>query len=338
MNHFLEDSQNLTTVPGRTPDFENCTSTDALLTKYYLPALYGIIFIVAFPGNVVAIVVYVYKMRPWRSSIIIMLNLAITDLLYLASLPFLIYYYACEMSWDLGDFMCKFIRFSFNFNLYGSILFLTCFSVFRYFAIVHPLRYQYIHKTKWAVVACGGIWIVAFIAVLPMGLIIDSTDSDGLAICLDFASSIRLQTIHWYNWLLTTLCFFLPLAVVTFCYTRIIYSLANGPYTNDAFKKKARRLVVILLAVFYLCFLPFHILRIVRIKTRLYRVDCDLRNHINSAYIISRPIAVLNTFGNLLLYVAVGDNFQQAFLSICKCRIIIYEQQTVSNTDAINPS
>ncbi|KAJ1117934.1 hypothetical protein NDU88_006129 [Pleurodeles waltl] len=182
--------QNLTTLQMSIQDAENCSNTDALLTKYYLPALYGIIFLVAFPGNIIAIVVYLFKMRPWRSSLIIMLNLAITDLLYLTSLPFLIYYYANEMSWNLGNFMCKFIRFSFNFNLYASILFLTCFSVFRYFAIVHPMRYQHIHEKKWAVVACSVVWVIALVAVIPMVLVIESTEREGLAICLDFASSI----------------------------------------------------------------------------------------------------------------------------------------------------
>ncbi|XP_078515065.1 2-oxoglutarate receptor 1-like [Lissotriton helveticus] len=333
-----EDWQNLTTVPRSMQDAENCSTTDDFLTKYYLPTLYGIIFLVGFPGNFIAIGVYLFKMRPWRSSLIIMLNLAITDLLYLTSLPFLIYYYANEMSWEFGNFMCKFIRFSFNFNLYASILFLTCFSVFRYFAIVHPMRYHHIHKKKWAVVACVGVWVVALVAVLPIVLVIESTEREGLAICLDFASSVRLETVQWYNWLLTALVFFLPLVVVTFCYTRIICSLAYGPYTNDAFKKKARRLVAILLVVFYLCFLPFHILRIARIKTQVHPVSCDVKKHINSAYIISRPIAVLNTFGNLLLYVAVGDNFQQAILSVCGCKQITYVEQTVSNTDAVTTS
>ncbi|XP_029459166.1 2-oxoglutarate receptor 1 [Rhinatrema bivittatum] len=336
MNTKMKDLMNSTTWQNSTRS-ENCTDLDASLTKYYLPTMYSIIFLVGFPGNLFAITLYIFKIRPWRTSTIIMVNLAITDLFYLTSLPFLVYYYSNQESWDLGDFMCKFIRFSFNFNLYSSILFLTCFSIFRYFAVVHPMKFQYIHKKKWAVVACIAVWIIALIAVIPMNLMIDFTKAEGISSCLDFASSMQLDTIRWYNLLLTIIGFFLPLVVVTLCYTWIMYSLASGPYTHDSYKKKARKLIVILLVVFYVCFLPFHILRLARIEARQSLVACHTASNINAAYIISRPIAVLNTLGNLLLYIAIGDNFQQAILSVFKCTSPNYDQQTGSNnTDVIN--
>ncbi|MEE6470871.1 hypothetical protein FKM82_009091 [Ascaphus truei] len=318
---------NITALHSFSQTSTNCTDVqiDYFLKVYYLPTMYSIIFIVGFPGNIIAISVYVLKMRPWRTSIIILLNIAITDLLHLGSLPFLVFNYANQERWTLGDFICKIIRIVFHFNLYGNILFLTCFSIFRYFVIVYPLKFHSIHKRRWAVIACAAVWVIALIEVLPMAFLM--TEIKDTVACMDFAVSVDTYNLRWYNAFLTTLGFAMPLVVVTLCYTSINCSLANGPYTNDTYKKKARRLVVILLVVFYACFLPLHVLRALRIETRINPVDCKYEKHIDATYTASRPLASLNTFGNLLLYVAVGGNFQEAIQSVYKCKAGPYKPQ-----------
>ncbi|KAF3860877.1 hypothetical protein F7725_001132 [Dissostichus mawsoni] len=50
-------------------------------------------------------------------------------------MPLLVVYYLMGSKWIFGDVFCKITRFCFNLNLYGSIGFLTCISVFRYLAI-----------------------------------------------------------------------------------------------------------------------------------------------------------------------------------------------------------
>uniref|UniRef100_A0A8C8SST9 G-protein coupled receptors family 1 profile domain-containing protein n=1 Tax=Pelusios castaneus TaxID=367368 RepID=A0A8C8SST9_9SAUR len=327
-----EDLANFTTLQSQADAFTNCSDVNVLLKNSYLPFMYSIIFLVGFPGNIIAIFVYTFKMRPWKSSTIIMLNLAFTDLLYLTSLPFLIHYYANGEHWIFGDFMCKFIRFGFHFNLYSSILFLTCFSIFRYFVIVHPLKFS-VQKRRWAVVACSVVWVISLAAVSPVNLLITSREEQNKFMCLDLTSSDNLETIRWYNWLLSGLAFYLPLVVVTLCYTVIIYTLATGLQTHACYKQKARKLAILLLVVFCVCFLPFHVLRAVRIELRLQPVSCHIENQIQAAYIISRPLAALNTCGNLLLYVVIGGNFQQAILSFSRCKLNNYTQQTGSNSD-----
>lgn len=320
MNEPLDNFANASDFPNYAAAFGNCTDEKIPLKRHYLPVIYSVIFLVGFPGNAVAISTYIFKMRPWKSSTVIMLNLACTDLLYLTSLPFLIHYYASGENWVFGDFMCKFIRFSFNFNLSSSILFLTCFSIFRYFGISHPISCFSIHKTRWAVGACAVVWVISLVAVIPMTFLITATTRTNRSACLDITSSDDLTTIKWYNIILTTTTFCLPLVIVTLCYTMIIYTLTQGPQTHSCLKQKARRLTVLLLLVFYVCFLPFHILRVMRIESRLLSISCSTENQVHAAYIISRPLAALNTFGNLLLYVVVSDNFQQAICSMVRCK------------------
>ncbi|XP_069495553.1 2-oxoglutarate receptor 1-like [Ambystoma mexicanum] len=304
----------------------NCTAIEEnyIVKGYYLPAMYSIIFLVGFPGNIICIIIYIFKMRPWRSSLIIMLNLAIADLLYLVSLPFLVYNYTQDESGTLGNFLCSFVRLVFHLNLYGSILFLACFSIFRFFVIVHPMHFTAIHRKRWAKIACALVWGIALVEVIPIGTMFTSKEPHSIASCLDFASSNELYVLRWYNWLLTVLGFALPLVIVTLCYTRIICTLSKGPYASDTDKKRACRLIVVLLVVFNVCYVPFHILRGLRIEARVHSPGTYFETHIHAVYIIFRPIAALNIFGNLFLYAAIGDNFQKAFMSVWRGSSSIY--------------
>ncbi|XP_061485343.1 2-oxoglutarate receptor 1-like, partial [Rhineura floridana] len=298
--------------------FRNCTDEGASFQDIYIPLIYSVLFLVCFPGNIIVISVYIFKMRPWKTSTIIMLNLAVTDLLYMSCLPFLIHYYVNGENWVFGDFMCKLIRYNFYFNTYSSIFFLTCFSLFRFIVIVYPMSCFSVQKRRWAVVTSAAVWVVSLLAVSPMMYLITTKQSSNRLICQDLTSSEDLISVRWFNWLLTILAFFLPLGTVTLCYVVIIYTLARGPHTGTTFKQKARKLAIVLLAVFYVCFLPFHIFRGVHIELKLHPVNCSVMKQVRDILTVTKSLASLNTFGNLILYVVLGDNFQQAILSICK--------------------
>ncbi|KAK2856765.1 hypothetical protein Q5P01_005500 [Channa striata] len=314
---------------------QNCTDVDTLMKEYYLPVAYSIIFIVGLLGNVTAIFVYLTKLRPWKSSSIIMVNLALTDLSYVLSLPFLVYYYSNGDSWRLGDFMCRFVRFSFHFNLYGSILFLTCLAIFRYIVVMKPLRTAQVQQKRWGIVACSAVWIIAAAEITPMLTIITMEKQNNKTYCLDFASTPQVDDIFWYNWLLTVLGFIVPLLVVFMCYIG----------TTSLCRMRARRMTVIILVVFVVCYLPFHIMRLLRIQTRkMQELSCMMDHVVNAVYIISRPLAGFNTFFNLALYTLSGDMFREAFLSIFywKCGLTKARSRlqlaVISNTGSDTPT
>ncbi|KAK1802559.1 hypothetical protein P4O66_004214 [Electrophorus voltai] len=180
---------------------ENCTNVDYLMMIYYLPVMYSTIFAVGVLGNVTSLLVYVTKVRPWTSNGIIMINLATTDLLYVLTMPFLAYYYARGVSWTMGEFMCRFVRFGFHFNLYGSILFLTCLAVFRYVAVVHPMQAARVKKKRWGLIASAITWILAAAQVVPMFNLIYIVEQDNTTFCLDLASNNPQQV--WWSMSLT---------------------------------------------------------------------------------------------------------------------------------------
>ncbi|KAJ8393853.1 hypothetical protein AAFF_G00055820 [Aldrovandia affinis] len=305
-DHFFENGSD-----------NNCTKVDLLMKRYYLPVMYGVICAVGLVGNAISIVIYVAKMRPWKSNSIIMLNLALTDLLYVLTLPFLVYYYAHGDSWTAGEFMCRFVRFGFHFNQYGSILFLTCFSVFRYVVVVHPLRAAQVRRQRWGVAACLAVWAVCAAAITPMLTMITTKEKANKTYCLDFASNAP-EVVWWYGWLLTALGYLVPLAVVFLCSFRIVRELTKKPHAQSRICARVRRLTVLILVVFLVCFTPYHVLRALRVHTRRRPVSCMTWRWVHAAYIISRPLAGLNTFFNLALYTLAGKRFQRTFFSFLR--------------------
>nr|XP_020500582.1 2-oxoglutarate receptor 1-like [Labrus bergylta] len=307
---------------------DNCTNIDDLLKCYYLPVSYGIIFIVGLVGNITSIGIYMTKLRPWKSSSIIMVNLAFTDLLYVLSMPFLIFYYSNGDLWTLGAFMCHLVRFGFHLNLYGSILFLTCLAVFRYIVVIKPLMAAQVQQKIWGIIACSIVWILAAAEITPMLTMISHNET-----CADFASAIPWP-LWWYSWLLTAIGFLLPLVVVFMCYIGIVKELAKGPHTNSPCRMRARRVTVLILVVFVVCFLPYHILRAWRIETR--KAGNDTRIIVHAAYIISRPLAGFNTFFNLALYTLSGDKFRRAFISTFYWKCWLTKASSLINLAIIN--
>ncbi|KAL0184410.1 hypothetical protein M9458_020106 [Cirrhinus mrigala] len=277
--------------------------------------MYTLISVVGLVGNFLVIIIYLVKLRPWKSSSIIMVNLAVADLLYALSLPVLIQFYITR-NWTLGEFMCRFTRFCFYYNLYGSILFLTCLSVFRYIAVVHPLKAAEIRRKRWGILVCLAVWAISFVEISPMLGMITVQQKHNMTKCLDFASNDP-EVVWWYGWILTIFAYMLPLLVVCWSYIHIAGSLGSSISRNRPSRSRVRMLSILILVVFVLCFLPYHIMRLLRVDSlRRPGVPCIQRRGIHAAYILSRPLAGLNTFFNLALYTLAGDRFQQAFRSI----------------------
>ncbi|KAF7206753.1 P2Y purinoceptor 2-like [Nothobranchius furzeri] len=109
-------------------------SIDESYKYVFLPVCYSLTFLFSLTLNSVVLVRSCRSSgsgRRWNTSLIYMVNLASTDLMYGLSLPLLVASYVLRDRWVFGDFMCRLVRFLFYFNLYCSIFFLTCISVHR---------------------------------------------------------------------------------------------------------------------------------------------------------------------------------------------------------------
>ncbi|XP_039602426.1 2-oxoglutarate receptor 1-like [Polypterus senegalus] len=316
----MESFNNSTGLNSSYENHVNCSGVSSLLTKYFLPVAYAVDCGFAVTGNILAIFVYTFRMRPWKSNTVIMFNLAMADVLYVSSLPFFVYYYALDQGWTLGEFLCKFLRLMFHLNMYGGIMCLTCISVFRYIAVTRPMLRQRIRKKKWAIVACVIVWMIVLTELLPILHVFTVEYKNNMVICYDYASTPDIEKAITYSWVLNILGFLLPMVIVFTCYVSIARILTLGPCASHSRKIRARRLTIIILFMFIFCFMPYHIMRSVRLYSRTAVTSCQTEEAINAVYIVTRPLAGLSPCFNLIFYVLAGDNFQQALINLFKCQ------------------
>lgn len=280
-----------------------------------LPVSYAIVCFLGLVLNAVAIWMFVFKMRPWNPTTIYMFNLAVSDLLYVLSLPTLVYYYADRNNWPFGEALCKIVRFLFYSNLYSSILFLTAISVHRYIGICHPIRSLKLIKAKHAWIVCLGIWFAVIVCLIPNLVFVTISSRGNDTLCHDTTKPEEFDHFVHYSSAVMTLLFGIPFLVIVVCYCLMAKELHNshvGGTTQDlpTFKKRSIKMIIIVTTVFAVCFLPFHITRTLYYTSRLLNANCKVLNVVNFVYKITRPLASANSCIDPILYFLSGDNYR----------------------------
>lgn len=293
-----------------------CSLTKTGFQFYYLPTVYIMVFLTGLVGNSLAIWMFVCHMRPWSSISVYMFNLALADFCYVLSLPFLIFYYFNKTDWIFGNVLCRLQRFIFHVNLYGSILFLTCISVHRYTGVVHPLKSLGRLKKKNAVITSALVWVVVVIGISPIlyysrtGLKHNGT----ITTCYDTTTVDELPGYFIYSMTLTVFGFCIPFIIIFCCYGMIVKALIYNDMNNAPLRQKSIHLVIIVLTVFAVSYLPFHVMKNLNMRARLYFQSpemCEFNNRVYATYQVTRGLASLNSCVDPILYFLAGDTFRR---------------------------
>ncbi|KAJ8281659.1 hypothetical protein COCON_G00041780 [Conger conger] len=310
-----------TMSPGIAEAVNNTCRFDEEFKYILLPVSYGLVCVFGLLFNAVALWMFLTKMRPWNTSTVYMFHLALSDMLYVLSLPTLIHYYANRSHWPFGVALCKFVRFLFYANLYCSILFLTCISVHRYLAICHPIRTVTTVKPRHAHVVCGLVWATVGACLVPNLVFVTTSERDGYTLCHDTTRPEDFEQYVSYSWAVMVLLFGIPFLVIMACYCLMARALcrprgglASGQERAPSAHRKSVMLIVVVLVVFAVSFVPFHITRTLYYAYRALEADCAVLNIINFAYKITRPLASINSVIDPILYFLAGDHYRSKLL------------------------
>ncbi|KAM3612835.1 uncharacterized protein V6R79_015436 [Siganus canaliculatus] len=289
--------------------------------KYILlPVSYSLVFVFGFILNATALWVFL-RMRPWNPSTVYMFHLALSDFLYVLSLPTLIYYYANRSHWPFGLAACKIVRFLFYANLYCSILLLTCISVHRYLGICHPIKALTLVKSRHAHLVCGMVWGVVTLCLLPKLIFVTTSRRDNDTLCHDTTSQVSFEQYVDYNSVVMVLLFCIPFLIIVVCYCLMARTLCRprqGLSLNQkgsTSRQKSIRLIIVVLVMFAVSFVPFHITRTLYYTSRVLNLNCATLNIVNFTYKITRPLASINSCIDPILYFLAGDHYRSKLLS-----------------------
>ncbi|XP_071771578.1 P2Y purinoceptor 1-like isoform X2 [Centroberyx gerrardi] len=285
----------------------------------FLPAVYILVFIIGLIANGWGLKSLLHNWEKLKIINIFVLNLGITDFLYLLTVPFLVVYYFLGSKWIFGDVFCKITRFCFNLNLYGSIGFLTCISVYRYLAIVHPVRVMGRITVTHSVVITIMVWVLVSIQSLP-DMFFTKTFGNKPGKCHDTTSKVYVEDYLNYSlgWTVTGFC--IPFLITLGCYGHVAVVLCTRKRLDKVQKQRSLKLLFILIILFSVCYIPYHVFRNLNLRARILRKQRLCPEWINGVYIahqISRGLVCLNSALNPLVYLHGNEDlpawFRQLF-------------------------
>ncbi|XP_053302333.1 free fatty acid receptor 2-like [Pleuronectes platessa] len=214
-----------------------------MLYSHLLLFVYILTFLMGVPANILAFCTFCRKVRRKANPIdILLLNLTISDLIFLLFLPFKLKEASDDMAWLLPFPLCPFTSFLFYVTIYNSTLLLTAVSVERYLGVAFPLRYAACRRPRYAVMASVAFWLVSSLN-LSMVYIIPhvqwSKGSDGEnpngsssappLTCYHNFSPDELEIILPFRLELFIVLFCIPFFICCYCYVNFILILSHLP-------------------------------------------------------------------------------------------------------------
>ncbi|XP_007238880.2 P2Y purinoceptor 1 [Astyanax mexicanus] len=286
-----------------------CKQVNFNFTQVFIPTVYVNVFVFGLVGNCFGLKSVHDNWAKLGNTNIFVLNLCVADILYLFTLPFLLDYYVKDQTWNFGDVFCKTTRFLFSINLYGSIGFLTCISVYRYLGIVHPLRVKGRIRPHYSIGITALVWILVSVQSLP-DVFFEKSYANKKA-CFDTTGDTSIDSYLTYSITRAVTGFAVPLLIMVCCYGHVAVTLFNKKDSGDAMLKlRCLRLVMILALLFSICFIPFHIFRNLNLQTRVWKKKLFCRGWYANIYVanqISHGLACLNSAINPLVYLFSSD-------------------------------
>uniref|UniRef100_A0A3Q2D8Q5 Si:dkey-165a24.9 n=1 Tax=Cyprinodon variegatus TaxID=28743 RepID=A0A3Q2D8Q5_CYPVA len=150
-----------------------------------LTCVYGVIFSLGLPSNLLSLwgLYHLGRSGAGGCQLVYILNLLLSDLLQLLTLPLWILYLQGPHRWPYGRLTCELVGYVFYGNVYASVMFLCLIAMDRFLAIVYPLSSRRVRTVKVSALLGIAVWILTFLFCLS-GLLPSVFDSDRL-LCLE---------------------------------------------------------------------------------------------------------------------------------------------------------
>lgn len=190
------------------------TASEVELEDKVKPAFYAVAFVLGLLGNFLVIIIVVARRNRRTANDIFILNLAISDLVYLfVCLPTNVYMMFADIQYDL---FCRLIWPLMTVTVNLSIFTLTSMAVFRCYVILYPFKAEMRHRyvLLWIV----GIWFLGLLLVLPLLLVTKPKLAEPQG-CTEVWSSPQYRQAYTAS--LFVLQFMLPLTIIAVAYVRI---------------------------------------------------------------------------------------------------------------------
>uniref|UniRef100_G1L8M8 Pyroglutamylated RF-amide peptide receptor n=1 Tax=Ailuropoda melanoleuca TaxID=9646 RepID=G1L8M8_AILME len=297
-----------------------------------------LIFALALFGN--GLVVYVVTRSKAMRTVtnIFICSLALSDLLIAFFCIPVTMLQNISDTWLGGAFVCKMLPFVQSTAIVTEILTMTCIAVERHQGLVHPFKMKWQYTNRRAFTMLGVVWLVAVIVGSPMWHVqrleikYDFLYEKEHICCLEEWASPAHQKI--YTTFILVIIFLLPLMLMLVLYSKIGYELwikkrvgdcsvlrtLHGKEMSKITRKKKRAVImmVTVVALFAVCWAPFHVVHMMIEYSNFEKEYDDVT--IKMIFAIVQIIGFSNSICNPIVYAFLNENFKKNFLSaVCYC-------------------
>uniref|UniRef100_A0A8C7WW54 G-protein coupled receptors family 1 profile domain-containing protein n=1 Tax=Oryzias sinensis TaxID=183150 RepID=A0A8C7WW54_9TELE len=290
---------NLTAVSSNISSSYELLPSPSMNSRGVLPAvILSLYFLLGVPGNIAVIILKPNFQQLSSMTQSLVLNLAVSDLLCLLTLP--LWIYSLLYGWIFGLLACKTIAYLISCSLCGSSLTVVLLSFQRYMLVVHQQFYNQ-KKIRLLFVL---FWLVVMILSIPALVDHQLTPDQEWVHCKPQFSS-RTQKLAVL--LTETLGGFASCFIVAFSYIQLYRKVNRAAFFNNP---QTSRLVTSIVIVFFVLWIPYLTVNVLRVgATALH--DERLEKHLAELRYIALELTFINSCLNPVLY---------GFTShICKC-------------------
>ncbi|XP_066546748.1 C-C chemokine receptor type 4-like [Amia ocellicauda] len=324
--------------PGTIP--EPCSNHNVKeFGSWFLPTLYSLIFIIGLIGNGLVVCVLIKYKKLRKMTDVYLLNLAISDLLFVFSLPFWSHY-AAMAEWVFGGFLCKAITGFYLMGFYAGVFFIMIISIDRYLAIVHAIASLHLRSVTHGLLVSLVVWAISCCASVPMIVFSQVKTELGKLTCKsEFREEGHTKWHLIMNFEINILGLLIPLFVMTFCYLSIFSILRRC--RNDK-KEKAVRLIFTVVMAFLLFWTPYNVVIFLQSLSKMgYFQDCESNNHLSLALHWTETLGFAHCCLNPVIYAFAAQDFNKlvkkliftwwSYCVVCKqCKAPMPEARTDS--------
>ncbi|XP_074534815.1 P2Y purinoceptor 14-like [Halichoeres trimaculatus] len=233
---------------------------------------YSLVFLVGLLLNGFTLKVYCCSsQRQASSSVTIYLkNLVAADFLISLCLPLRISHYASSSD-GVFRVYCSFGASAFYLNMYASILFMGYIAANRYLKIVHPLGTHILQTVRAAHVVSSLTWVFLLATMttyVTLSILTQDAQLSGSnTVSCDALHSKKLSVFYKIIHSCMAVIFVLVLVSLIFFYYSTSRRLAEAQLRQPASSSskklvKSRRNMLVLVCVFCVCFVPYHLVRL----------------------------------------------------------------------------
>ncbi|KAJ7324771.1 hypothetical protein JRQ81_017791 [Phrynocephalus forsythii] len=323
-------------------NISNSTSTsfgrchrDTSIAHVVFPLLYSFLFLSGFLLNSLAVLAF-FQIANTSSFIVYLKNTLVSDFIMTLMLPFKILTDSELGWWQLKAFVCRFSAVVFYDTMYISIVLLGLISLDRFLKIIRPFGKFWLHNVTSAKILSGLVWFF-FLALSLPNMVLSNREATPLSVrkCASLKNHLGLKWHEAVNHICQVI-FWTILILILLVYTiiakKIYSSYVNTQAKECKIKQRAKSKVFIIVAVFIVCFAPFHFARIPYTLSQTGKgIDCSIQNQLFIAKESTLWLAAANICMDPLIYILLCHQFvEKAFrVKLRKSRTTTQENYTI---------